>query len=668
VTIRPKSQQNPLCKPQRLSGLSLGIAAALMSLAGASQAAELQLENGWSGSLNTTVSVGTSIRAQEQDPGLYSAGSGAAVDKTVTGTGGSNTDSGNLNYDKGDAFSTLLKVSSDLSLSKGDAGIFARVKAWYDYALKDQKVNAGNHANGWSTNSKLSDSGFDNLQKFSGVALLDAYVYNSYEVDGKPLQVRLGNQVINWGESLFIQGINVVNPIDLSALRKPGAEIKDAFLPVPSLSFNLGLGEGKSLEGFYQFATSPSNIDSCGTYFGVVETQLTTSGGKACSQVLTTLSTSFGNSGSFAANQYLPMTNGDNGDDAQFGIALRLPIESMDADLGLYAAQITSRTPYVGGYTGSDISVVTGGAILNYYPGAGAAYGSGVLAAFTAANNPNAAAIAAAATQAVNAAGTVSAEGAWVYPSKVDVFGLSLATNLSGWSVGTELSHSPNYPVQINAADIVAGAISGIGPFAATVESAMDAPGTELNGFDRVAKTQVQVNAIKIFTGVMKSAQGVFAGELAFQHADVPSHRDGGSQRYGRAFIFGQGYHPTLSSTEATEAGWCANENTQQDGCKNDGFVTKNSWGYRLRLGLEYPGFMGTSATFYPTISFSHDVKGYSVDNQFIEDRQTLGLSGRWNINKVHNVEVSYVRYGDQAKYDPFRDRDFYSLVLSTTF
>jgi hypothetical protein len=162
---------------------------------------------------------------------------------------------------------------------------------------------------------------------------------------------------------------------------------------------------------------------------------------------------------------------------------------------------------------------------------------------------------------------------------------------------------------------------------------------------------------------MLGSSQSVFVGEVAFQQADVGNTFTG--LRYGRAFIFGAAAH------EDNTGNLCLNVssvNPNVDGCKNDGFVTKNSWGYRLRLGLEYPGFMGTAATFYPTISFSHDVKGYSVDNQFIEDRQTLGLSGRWNINKVHNVEVSYVRYGDQAKYDPFRDRDFYSLVLSTSF
>jgi hypothetical protein len=340
------------------------------------------------------------------------------------------------------------------------------------------------------------------------------------------------------------------------------------------------------------------------------------------------------------------MGQGDDGEKSQFGIALRLPVESLDADLGLYAAQITSRTPFIIGRTGSNASAIPlplnasvlnpTGATLNWLP--------------------------------VHGQGGTPAEGAWVYPSKVDIFGLSAASNIAGWSVAAELSHSPNVPAQVIAADILAGTLSGLGPFADTVVSNMGSPGTQLNGFDRVGKSQLQVNGVRILSGILSSTQMIVAGEVAYQRADVPDHRKLSSDRYGRAFIFGPGYHPTIAAIGISEALWCSVGNSQQDGCKNDGFVTKNSWGYRLRLGLEYPGFMGTSATFYPTISFSHDVKGYSVDNQFIEDRQTLGLSGRWNINKVHNVEVSYVRYGDQAKYDPFRDRDFYSLVLSTTF
>ena len=104
-----------------------------------------------------------------------------------------------------------------------------------------------------------------------------------------PLQVRVGNQVINWGESLFVQGINQINPIDLTSLRRPGTEIRDAFLPVRALSANLGLGGGSSLEAFYQFQWSPANLDSCGTYWSPVEFQITTKPGMACSQYITTL-------------------------------------------------------------------------------------------------------------------------------------------------------------------------------------------------------------------------------------------------------------------------------------------------------------------------------------------------------------------------------------------
>jgi hypothetical protein len=222
--------------------------------------------------------------------------------------------------------------------------------------------------------------------------------------------------------------------------------------------------------------------------------------------------------------------------------------------------------------------------------------------------------------------------------------------------------------VQINANDLLLGLLRGLGPMGSVGQTATTqgglAGGVEVSGFDRVNKNQLQVNAIKIFPQLLKSAQGTFVGEIAYQSADLRSDR-----RYGRAFIFGTGYDPRIAPIG--QAAFCAagiSTNTQQDGCKNDGYATENSWGYRLRLGLEYPNFMNSGMTFFPTFSFSHDVDGYSVDNQFIEDRKIYGASFRLNIQRVHNIELSYVRYGDSAKYDPFRDRDFMSLAFSTSF
>ena len=100
--------------------------------------------------------------------------------------------------------------------------------------------------------AKLSDDGFEDLQKFSGAYLLDAYAYGSFGVGDSDLQLRLGRQVVNWGESVFIQGINQINPIDVTALRRPGTEVKEVLLPVLMAYANWGFSFG-SVEAFYQF-------------------------------------------------------------------------------------------------------------------------------------------------------------------------------------------------------------------------------------------------------------------------------------------------------------------------------------------------------------------------------------------------------------------------------
>ena len=61
--------------------------------------------------------------------------------------------------------------------------------------------------------------------------LLDAYFFASPEIFGHHVDVRIGNQALNWGESTFIQfGINSITPLDVTALRTPGAELRTAFL------------------------------------------------------------------------------------------------------------------------------------------------------------------------------------------------------------------------------------------------------------------------------------------------------------------------------------------------------------------------------------------------------------------------------------------------------
>jgi hypothetical protein len=197
---------------------------------------------------------------------------------------------------------------TDVELRKGNFGGLVRVKAWYDQALNDETVRIGNQANDFNgtrprpipiagyapcsvntpagapclpmsapgqnnwPKAKLSDEGFEDEQKFDNVYLLDAYVYGTFDVGESSVQVRLGNQVINWGESVFIQGVNQVNPIDVPAARRAGAELKEILLPVWAAYANWGFNFG-SIEAFYQIQWNNTSVDGCGQYFTVSGTR-----------------------------------------------------------------------------------------------------------------------------------------------------------------------------------------------------------------------------------------------------------------------------------------------------------------------------------------------------------------------------------------------------------
>lgn len=583
----------------------------------------------WQGNWSTTLSVGSSWRAEGSDSELVHPGDGALVGIT-NGRGGSISDGGNLNYGNGDRFSTIGKFVTDVALSKGSMGGLLRAKAWYDQALEDEDVRFGNQANGYQR-APLSDRGFENLQRFSGVELLDAYVYNTFDIAGRPLQARLGRQVVNWGESLFIPGINQINPLDVPALRRAGTEIKEALLPVGMIYGNLGLGRGISLEAFYQFEWDNTPIDGCGGYWSITESIISSSLG-GCPMVVAVGPNA---PASLAVGAFVPAVQGRDADDGgQGGIALRIPVDALDTEYGFYAINIHSRTPIVSANSGSN-SIAPGS------PGAP----NGLL-------NPL--------QLHVNAGlATQSATGFWEYPEDIQLYALTAATTLGGWSLGAELSHSPDTPAQRNGADLVQALLAGAGPLGP--QAVALAPNSELSGYDRFDKTQFQINGVNLFSNVFAAQNLTLAGEVGAQFNSVPQGED--DIRYGRAFIFGFGSTPTLDT--------CAEgprRNPQPDGCRNDGYVSDFAWGYRVRGQLEYAGVMGSAVSLFPNLFLSQDVEGYSLDGQFNEGRFTVGTGLRFDYLKRHKLDLNYVNYSNRANYDPLRDRDFYSVSYAYTF
>lgn len=580
-------------------------------------ALDFEVGDGWKGNWSSSLSLGTSWRASSQDSALYGQGNGLAVGRSG-GTGNNTIDEGNLNYDKGDRFSTQLKLITELELKNGTMGAFLRGKAWYDYTLKDEDVRLGHQNNGYRSDRPLSDDGFEKLNKFSGAYLLDAYVYDTFTVADNPLQVRVGNQVVNWGESLFIQGVNQINPIDVPSFRKPGVQVKEVFLPVPIVLANQTLGDLGNVEVFYQWKWRNTPIEAgCGNYWEVAGGSIGVSPNSCHNAVSIAGSSAFG----YNAGAYVTTVDGDKPrDTGQYGVAFRTYLDAIDSEIGAYAMRIHSRTP-----------------VISLQFGDYSARGS-----------------------------NVGFAAKWEYPEDIKVYGLSLATNLAGVSVGAELSHSRDVPVQIDGNDLLLSGLGAIGAVVPGVPVPFGPYGSEalaavagngyLKGYTRTNKTQFQLNAIQVGRDILGAQQYLLVGEVGFQWNDLDS-----SLRYNRPFIFGPG-------PDARYGVPCSAINISKEGCRDDGYVTDFAWGYRLKLELTYNNIFDSGVAFQPSVFWSHDVKGWSVDNQFAEDRQALGLGARFSYAKRYTLDLGAVRYNRNANYDPLRDRDFYSATLSVNF
>ncbi|MFX6760145.1 DUF1302 family protein, partial [Acinetobacter baumannii] len=76
-----------------------------------------------------------------------------------------------------------------------------------------------------------------------------AFLYHNYSIGDLPCSVRVGKQVVSWGESTFIQNsINSINPMDVAAVRRPGSEIKEGLIPVNMLYLSQGISDALTVE------------------------------------------------------------------------------------------------------------------------------------------------------------------------------------------------------------------------------------------------------------------------------------------------------------------------------------------------------------------------------------------------------------------------------------
>lgn len=652
------------------------VAAVASVCAGSALAIELNLDNGWTGSVNTTLSVGASWRVDDAEEGLVH-----SANRTITNLGGPadrydnaghRTQIGNLNYqDAGDQFSETYKVYSELNLSNGTVGGKISGKAWYDRVLNRENVDLGSPnsgatratayaAVGGGYDGRLNDSGASRLSKFDGVYLLDAYAFVNADVANMPVQVRAGRQAVNWGESIFFQGVNQISPLDVGSLRRAGSEIKEALLPIWSLTANVGLPGGVSMDMFYQFQWAPTELEACGTFWAG-STNISARPGNC--NIFNLAAGSVAYVTPQAGNQTgggdlgIEIENGRKGSDSgQYGIAFKLPVDAIDTELGLYAMKINSRTPVIGVLPRSTGTPLGG---------------------------------------AANTGSAITFD----YPDNIQIYGITAATTLAGYSVAAELSHQRDVPVSLNADDLDGGLVgnfyaTGAGgtplqraDILAQVVSARNA-GQKFNAWDRFNKTQFQINGVGTESNLSKmlgAISGLVVGEVMGQWNNIPEFdpHKAGAVRYGgsggsvgsftnSAGVFFDAcnfdYTTTNPATGAPTFVLTPKKATgeYQEFCKGKHYITDFAWGYKLRYSLEYPDVFGSGVTATPSLFFAHDVEGVSLDTQLQEDRKTIATGLKLNYNKVHNLQFDYVTYS--GKWNTLRDRDNVSVSYNYTF
>jgi len=580
-------------------GRGWGAAALLLGMLPATQALAFQVRSGeWTTSLDTTLSYGVSYRMEDQDQRLIARANGGSGDNAAL----INSDDGNLNFKQHELFSEVVKVVSDLDLRyRDDYGLFLRGRAFYDFELKDDERR----------HRQISSAGLD--EAGSDAEILDAFVYGSWTVAGeRALNARLGRQVINWGEGLFYQnGIGATNPVDINALRAPGSEIKEAFMPTFMTYASFELRENLTLEGYWQpgWAWEASKIDPCGSYFSTLDVlgegcnylsvpplQEPFSGGLAfdnpdqAQAFVDGLSPGFLNNlrKGYLPTTFIPRSQDLDGDDAaQYGAALRWFVPALnDTELGFYYLRYNLNVPMIGLTVGQPTVLPVVGVLpvantSRYY-----------------------------------------AE----YLEKRDLFGLSFNTTiggdsfLNGLSLAGELSYRPNAPIALGLGEYLPDALLG------NVTKGLPV-GTRLDGYREKEMYQASLVAIYNFNGLLGSDSAALLSEVVASRVEgLESDVD----YYG---------------------------------------ATSNALGAQASLSLTYSNVFNL-LNLIPSLSYQYGFNGVApqLTNGILEESRSYSLGLDAIYQESLALGVKYVGFSGGGLANKRSDRDYLSLNIKYSF
>jgi len=677
--------------------LAVGIAAALSislltSVVNTAQAARWELGD-VEISFDSTFSVGSSWRTENRnwndnvgksnnannglDFSNYSIFSPTPPKEDIwaQGAGGysTNGDAGNLNYNAGESFSKIFKGVHELDVHYENVGVFVRGMYFYDYAMMDDDRASSNTLTG-NVFDPCRDSEAKE-QVCQDVRLLDAYVYGDFELGEMPFSVRLGDQVISWGESTLIShGISEINPVDVARLRAPGAEVKEAFIPFGALWGSLGVTENFNIEAFYQYSWEKTILPPPGSYFSNndfagdggqynnvqlgfggnpdMNLDYLMAGLNEIGAAVRTGQISPEQAGSmysaYAANLTLraPGSKAENepDDGGQYGLRLSwfLP-ELNDTEISLYHVNYHSRRPIFSGVTANfgtesiagDVGYLVGNEITedNYTD----------LQSFS----------------------RVELD----YVEDIKMYAMSFNTTIGTTAFAGEISYRQDEPLQIDDVELLFAAVpqqiynsgSPAGAALDGISQMVDVDGNPFgsgvnaNGYILSDTVQAQMTLTHLFGPTLGASQ--FVGLVEVGGININDMPDQDTLR-----LNGPGTARSAGITSAPGL----NE-AIQGGVESNPFPTEFAWGYRAVVKLDYTNVIG-GINISPRLVFSHDVSGITPDPlfMFIEDRKSTSLGVKFDYQSRWSADLNYNSFfGGVGTTNKMEDRDYVSFSVS---
>jgi hypothetical protein len=605
-------------------------AAMVVVCAGSAMAVELYRSDTFDARLDTTISSGLALRAEKRDDALIFKGNDPKHPSAGSTAGFySNADDGDLNYDMGDIYSAAQKATIEIETHQ-ETGLdwmpsvkgFFRGVGFYDFVGNDANNTQRTRL---SHQARLRYSVIDGGVVGAQWLFLDMYLNGTFNVADHAFNVRAGNQVMNWGESIFTGGgINATSAYDVTKLRIPGSELREALVPAPMIHIATDILPDLTLEAYYQIHWNRTNVDPTGSYWATSD--LVGRGAEALMFGNDPGGTGLTAQQLMAQGRAIPkISDKTHPYRGQWGTALRYYSKPIFTEFGLYYLRYSSKVPAVGN-----------------------------TAIFLTSPRPQ------------------PAPTAYFreYPDDIDTIGASFGSQVLNASFNGEVSYRWADPTAIVATGVALKQAILAGPMIPV----------SARGYQKAERVQAAVNLIQTFgpatrwfVGHLVELTGADSFSLTSELAVVlyPSLE----RQCGTSTQPVLDYYLGRSSDCVPWAGPGApdSQNPYPNPLGATSFAYKSdisptSWGYQTFLRGEYTNLWGYPITLNPTVAWRHDFYGNTPNGTFVENRKAVSPGIALDYLRTYGASLSYTAFlGDHMK-DLVHDRDFVSLSLTYRF